>query len=110
MVRQRVVANIWSRLFCYNDLVIDQSLNLIFQRVAFINGMSLHAGMVCTGFIWIDPLRRGFRGYRRDRGDVTSIFDPFIQLVNWFSNGGILFGRSAVEIWLRSRKVLTCGR
>lgn len=110
MVRHRFVADIWSRLLCYNDLVIDQSLDLIFQRATFINGMSLYAGMVCTGYIWIDPLRRVFRSYSRDNGDITSSFEPFVQLVDRFSNGGILFGGSAIKIWSSSRKVLTCRR
>jgi len=66
--------------------------------------------MVCTSFVWVDLLGGVFGGYGRDKGDITSSFEPFIQLVNSFGNGGILFGRSAVEIWSGSRNVLASGR
>ena len=78
----------------------------ILQRAALINGMPLHARMVCTGFVWVDRLRGVFGVYGRDRGDVTNNFEPFIQLFDWFGDGGVLFGRSTVEVRSWSREVL----
>ena len=110
LIRQRVVADIRSRLLCYDNLVVDQSLNLVLQRAAFVNGVTFHVGMVRTSLIRVDPLGRIFWSYGRDRGDVTSSFKFLIQLVNWLSDGCILFERSAVKIWSGSRKILASGR
>ena len=62
MVWKRVIADIWSGFLCHNNLVLNQSLDLVLQRMTFIEGVSLHAGMLCTGFVWVNPLRRVLRG------------------------------------------------
>jgi len=90
MIWKRVVADIGCSFFRLYDLVVNQCLDFSFQCSALVNGVPLHTGMVCTGFVWVDPLGRVFYSHSGNGSDVTSGFQSFIQLVDGFNNRGVL--------------------
>lgn len=90
MIQERVVADVGHSFFCLYDLVINQFLDLIFQSLELANGVPLHTGMVCTRLVGVDPLRWTLHCHSRNRNEITSGLQPFIKLVDGFSNSSVL--------------------